>query len=54
MKVNRMISIELEINQKLAEVENASRLISNLLINYFDHQDNPKSQKQMEVVYDRK
>ena len=53
MKVNKTISLDLEIMKELEEIPNASRLINNLLINYFDRKDNPKSQKQIEVLYDR-
>ena len=54
MKVNKTISLDLEIMKELEEIPNASRLINKLLTEHFNWQNNPKSQKQMEVVYDRK
>lgn len=48
MKVNKMICIEYEVHRKLNEVNNASNLIENLLIEYFNKQE--KKHEEIEVM----
>ena len=52
MKVHKIFTVDLEIAKELEQVKNASALVNKLLTEHFNYQDNPKTQKQMEILYD--